>query len=166
MKLLYLIAATLFFGATEITVAQQKAQPDAQTETRLHERDVREIERLEDEWNTINEVSDVEGKRRLLAEDSYHVGPSGRLYNKAQDIEATKLSYDQKQASGSDLKFIITNRRFRLNGDIAVVTMTGRSVTTRDGTQREGSSFRAVHVWERREGRWQIVVDQVTGVSK
>ena len=84
----------------------------------------------------------------------------------AQDVEATKLAYDQKQVAGSDLKFIISNRRIRLNGDMAVVTRTGKSVTTRDGTKRHGNPFRAVHVWERREGRWQIIVDQVTGVSK
>jgi len=118
--------------------------------------DLREIERLEAEWNTINEVSDAEGKRRLLAEDSYHVGPSGRLYDKSQDIAAARLSYEQKQASNSSLKFVITDKKIRLYTDVAVVTATGWSVTTRDGQERRGNSFRVVHVWEKRGGRWQI----------
>ncbi len=127
--------------------------------------DLREIERLEAEWNTINEVSDAEGKQSLLAEDSYHVGPSGRLYDKSQDIAAARLSYEQKQTANSSLKFVIADRKIRLYTDVAVVTATGWSVTTRDGQQRRGNSFRVVHVWEKRGGRWQMVVDQVTRIA-
>lgn len=61
--------------------------------------DLHEIERLEIEWNRVNEVSDAEGKQRLLADDSYHVGPSGRTYTKAQDVAAMEASYKQKQES-------------------------------------------------------------------
>ena len=127
--------------------------------------DLREIERLESEWNTINEVSDAEGKARLLSEDSYHVGPSGRLYNKAQDIVAMIDSRDRKQAAKSSVKFLISNRKIRLYDGVAVVTATGTSVTTRDGLERRGGSFRVVHVWEKLDGRWYLSVDQVTGIA-
>src|SRR5688572_14009569 len=109
--------------------------------------DLRVIEGLEVEWNRANEVSDADSKGRLLADDSYHVGPSGRLYNKTQDVEAMRQSRLQKEAANSSLKFIISNRKIRLYADIAVVTLTGTSITTRDGQQRRGGSFRAVHVW-------------------
>jgi ketosteroid isomerase-like protein len=127
--------------------------------------DLRAIERLEVEWNRANEVSDVESKRRLLAEDSYHVGPSGRLYTKQQDIEATELAYRQKRAPTAVLKFSVENQKIRLHKNVAVVTATGWSVTTKDGKERRGGSFRSLHVWEKRAGRWQLVVDQVTGVA-
>lgn len=127
--------------------------------------DLRAIQDLEVEWNRANEVSDAESKRRLLAEDSYHVGPSGRLYTKQQDIEATELSYRQKQASTTALKFFIKDRNIRLYKNVAVVTATGWSMTTQEGQQRRGRTFRALHVWEKRDGRWQLVVDQVTGVA-
>src|SRR5688500_13910912 len=92
--------------------------------------DLREIERLETEWNWINEVSDVEGIGRLLADDSYHVGPSGRLYTKGQDIEAQRASRERKESAGSTLRFIVSNQKIRLFNDVAVVTATGSSVTT------------------------------------
>ena len=166
MKHLYLVIAIILFGTATTTVAQDTTESNPAGTSASRERDRQEIERLEAEWNAINEVSDAEGKRRLLAEDSYHVGPSGRLYNKALDIEAARLSYKQKQASNAITKFEITDLRIRLYEGVAVVTASGRSVTTtQDGQTRRGSSFRAVHVWEKRDGRWQIVVDQVTGGS-
>jgi ketosteroid isomerase-like protein len=128
--------------------------------------DLREIERLEAEWNRINEVSDAAGKERLLTDDSYHVGPSGRLYNKSQDVEAMRVSSEQKQASGGSLKFMISNKRIRLYENVAVVTATGTSVTTQDGKERKGGWFRVIHVWERRNGEWLLSVDQVTGIAK
>ena len=159
MNHLVRVAALVVFAACAGFGQQSSASSRAAT-------DLREIERLEAEWNTINEVSDAEGKRRLLSDDSYHVGPSGRLYNKSQDIEAARLSYEQKQASNSQLKFVITDRKIRLYKDVAVVTANGWSVTTRDGRERRGNSFRVVHVWEKRRGRWLLVVDQVTRIER
>ena len=127
--------------------------------------DLRAIEALEMEWNRANEVSDAEAKRRLLAEDSYHVGPSGRLYNKQQDVEEARLAYERKQNDKSITKFYFENRKIRLYKNVAVVTATGWSIVTRDGVERRGRSFRGVGVWEKRGGHWQLVVDQVTGVA-
>ena len=146
--------------------AQQRTQTKRQGHvTTQSEADFRESQRLEAEWNTINEVSDPEGKQRLLAEDSYHVGPSGRLYNKAQDIEAMITSRKQKQSTNSSLKFLMSNHRIRMYKDVAVVTATGTSITTRDGQKRKGGSFRVIHVWEKRDGDWLLLVDQVTGMA-
>ena len=163
-KLVLVVVTVLLFAACETIVAQGSAQADRQG-AGSREADLREIEVLEDEWNRINEVSDAEGKRRLLADNSYHVGPSGRLYNKQQDIEDARLSYERKQRDKSITRFHIENRKIRLNRDVAVVTATGRSIVTRDGLERRGRPFRAIHVWEKRNGRWQLVVDQVTGAQ-
>jgi uncharacterized protein (TIGR02246 family) len=150
---------TVVFFAVCVVIGQQSA-----TSSRAD--DLREIERLESEWNAINEISDAEGKARLLAEDSYHVGPSGRLYNKAQDVEAMISSRQQKQSTNRSVKFLMSNQRIRMYKDIAVVTATGTSVTTRDGQERRGGAFRVIHVWEKRHGTWLLVVDQVTAVAR
>jgi uncharacterized protein (TIGR02246 family) len=163
-KLQILAVMISLFAAGEPVLAQSGSKTD-RSKAQSRQRDLREIERLEAEWTRINEVSDAEGKARILVEDSYHVGPSGRLYNKQQDVEDARLSYERKQKDGSITKFYFENRRIRLFRDVAVVTATGRSIITRDGVERRGRAFRVVHVWERRNGRWQIVVDQVTGIS-
>lgn len=150
----------LFLLITHLALGQQV------TKKLSRNKDLREIERLELEWNRINEVSDSEAKARLLADDSYHVGPSGRTYTRDQDIEAARATQEQNKSSGSTLKFTITNQRIRLYKDIAVVTATGTSVrTTQDGQRRQGNPFRVVHVWEKRDGRWQLVTDQVTRIG-
>lgn len=127
--------------------------------------DYREIERLEVEWNRMNEVSDAEGKQRTLAPDSYHIGPSGRYYDKPRDIAETSASYARKLASGEITKFTISDMRIRMFEGVAVVTALGRSVVTKDGQGRTGRPFRVVHVWEKRGRSWQLTVDQVTAVQ-
>lgn len=164
-KLGLLAVAIFLFAACGNAIAQCEGQPNDEAAI-LRQRDLREIERLEDEWNRINEVSDAGGKDRLLADDSYHVGPSGRLYNKQQDVQDARFSYERKQKDGSITKFYLQNRKIRLYSDVAVVTATGWSIVTRDGVERRGGAFRVVHVWEKRDARWQLVVDQVTGVAK
>ena len=153
------IACAAILVITTLTAASQESGQPA-----LNGNDLEIIQRLEDEWNTMNEVSDVEGKRRILAEDSYHVGPSGRLYNKTQDLEETRRSFEQKKKEGSVTRFQISNRIIRVYSDAAVVTATGRSIVTLDGNERRGNPFRVVHVWEKRGGNWRLVVDQVTAV--
>ncbi len=136
-------------------------------EAASHLSDLREIEQLEVEWNRINEDSDAERIGYLLADDSYHVGPSGRVYTRDQDVEAQRASRERKVSVGSTLKFVISNQSIRLFKNVAIVTATGRAVTTlADGTKRFGNSFRSVHVWEKRDGRWQLIVDQVTGIAR
>jgi hypothetical protein len=161
------LAAALFLFANFATVvAQNTASPTEQNSAvRKRLSDLQEIERLEIEWNTINEISDPDGKQRLLSEDSYHVGPSGRLYNKQQDVEAMTSSRQQKQSSNSSVKFLMSNQKIRMYKDAAVVTATGISVTTRDGAERRGGSFRVIHVWEKRDGTWLLSVDQVTAIA-
>ena len=155
----------LLFAAGE-TVLAQSGSKTGRSKAQSRQRDLREIERLEAEWTRIHEVSDADAKAQLLAEDSYHVGPSGRLYNKQQDIEEARLAYARKQNDKSITKFYFENRKIRLYKDVAVVTATGWSIVTRNGVERRGRPFRVVGVWEKRNGRWQLVVDQVTAVSQ
>jgi hypothetical protein len=74
-----LLLATLCLALPFVCLAQKINQSQSKvTQSKVYqeiERKVyQEIERLEIEWNTINEVSDAEGKQRMLADDSYHIG--------------------------------------------------------------------------------------------
>jgi uncharacterized protein (TIGR02246 family) len=163
---LRILAVIIFLFAAGGSVAAQSASEPKQLKDQSRQREFAEITQLEMEWNTINEISDAEGKERLLTDDSYHVGPSGRLYNKAQDVEAMVTSRQQKQSTNSSVRFLTSNQRIRIYKDVAVVTATGASITTRDGQERKGASFRVIHVWEKREGVWLLAVDQVTAIAK
>ncbi|MGB7200906.1 MAG: nuclear transport factor 2 family protein [Pyrinomonadaceae bacterium] len=161
-----LIIALMLLAVTVAPGQQANDIESGRSPAESRNKDLLEIERLEFEWNRINEISDPDGKARLLADDSYHVGPSGRIYTRAQDIEAARATQEQNKSSGSTLKFNITNKRIRLYKDIAVVTATGNSVrSTQDGQTRKGNPFRVVHVWEKRDGRWILVIDQVTRIG-
>lgn len=122
-----------------------------------------EIDRLEVEWNIINELSDPDGKEHILSTDSYHVGPSGRLYNKAGDVATARWVRDRR-SPGTILKFDISEKWIRIYKDVAIVTGYGRSVVLEDAKKRVGTPFRFVHVWEKRGGKWVLTVDQVTAV--
>jgi hypothetical protein len=126
--------------------------------------DYQEIQRLEAEWNVANELSDPEAKERLLASDSYHVGPSGRHYDKAGDIAAAVAAKSQRLA-GTSVKFDIVRPRIRMYAGVAVVTGDGRSTVTENGIKRSGNWFSFVHVWEKRGSVWQLTVDQVTTIA-
>jgi uncharacterized protein (TIGR02246 family) len=165
MKHFKLLAAMFLFAANAPVFAQPAETIRQSQFTDQSEKDLREIRRLEEEWNAINESSDSEGKQRLLTDDSYHVGPSGRLHSKAQDIQAMISSRQQKQSSNSSVKFLMTNQRIRIYRGVAVVTATGTSLNTRDGIERKEGSFRVIHVWEKCDGTWQLSVDQVTAIA-
>lgn len=122
------------------------------------------IDQLEVEWNIINELSDPDGKDRILAHDSYHVGPSGRLYDKPADIVAAKLA-NQRRSPFATVRYFISGKRIRIYGNVAVVTGNGSSIVTEGGTKTAGRPFRFVHVWECRESAWYLVVDQVTAIE-
>ena len=136
MNRLYVFAALMFIVPI-VAFAQVTDEPTAkQRAAASRARDLKDIESLEIEWNRINEQSDPEGKRRLLADDSYHVGPSGRLYTKEQDIAAAQATEEQNRKSDSTLRFTITDKRIRLYKGVAVVTAFGTSVRTTDGQKK------------------------------
>lgn len=129
---------------------------------KVEESEPQKIERLEAEWNKANEVSDPEAKHRLLAPDSYHVGPSGRTYNNSQDIQMARAS-EAARVPGESFKYETSDQNIRIFDGIAVVTGTGRSIKGKDPIKL-GTPFRFVHIWEKRNGTWLLIVDQVTAV--
>ena len=151
-----MLASIIFLVGPSIVSAQSPSVPDP--------KQLEEIQRLEAEWNRANELSDPDAKVQLLADDSYHVGPSGRLYDKTADIVAAREARARRLA-GSEVKFDV-NPQIRMFDGVAVVTGSGRSTTTENGRRRVGNLFRFVHVWVKRDGRWRLIVDQVTGVAQ
>jgi ketosteroid isomerase-like protein len=157
----FLLAAALCLTLPVICSAQKTNQaPSKVARSKIY----KEIERLETEWNTINEVSDAEGKERLLAGDSYHIGSDGRFYDKKQDVAIQQEARKRKKAANSNVKFEITDRQIRLYKNVAIVTGLGTTFATRDGQKRMSGQFRFIHVWEKRGARWQLTIDQTTAV--
>lgn len=99
-----------------------------------------------------------------LVDDSYHIGNDGRFYSKTQDVEIQRGARERKKATNHIVKFYISDKRIRMYKDVAIVTGLGTTLSTKDGQQRMSGQFRFVHVWERRDSRWQITVDQTTAV--
>ena len=92
---------------------------------------------------------------RLLGEDFIEFGSSGRVYGRAQVIEAL-------QAASSDR---ITLESFRLQelGEHAVLA---RYVAVRhDGSGLELTRSLRSSIWKREEGQWRIVFHQGTIAS-
>jgi hypothetical protein len=89
-----ILSPTLCLALSFVCLAQGNIQSQSKA---AQSKDYQEIERLEIEWNTINEVSDVEGKEQMLADDSHHVGPSGGVYNKTQDVADQRLQESAKE---------------------------------------------------------------------
>ena len=141
------------------------AQRNNQSKSKaIPNKDYQEIERLEIEWNTINEVSDADGKERLLTDDSYHIGNDGRFYDKSQDVEIQRAARERKKASNSIVKFHISDKRIRVFKDVAIVTGLGTTFVTKEGQKRITGQFRFIHVWEKRTNNWKLTVDQTTSV--
>jgi ketosteroid isomerase-like protein len=156
-----LLPSLLCLALPVVCFAQQKNRvPSKATQSKAYN----EIERLEIEWNTVNEVSDAEGKERLLADDSYHIGSDGRFYDKIQDVAIQREARKRKKATNNVVKFDIADRQIRLFKDVAIVTGLGTTFVTTNGQKRLSGQFRFVHIWEKRGARWRLTVDQTTAV--
>jgi hypothetical protein len=160
MKSLRTITTILFGLSLAVSAQHTKSAPACKSD----DKPCQEIDRLEVEWNIINELSDPDGKERMLAFDSYHVGPSGRVYDKRADVAAAKLA-DQRRSPYASVRYLISGKRIRVYGNVAVVTGNGSSIVTEGGSKTAGRAFRFVHVWECREGIWYLTVDQVTAIE-
>lgn len=157
-----LCPALLCLALSFVCLAQKNDQSQTkETQSKTYQ----EIERLEIAWNTINEQSDAEEMRQMLADDSYHVGPSGRVYDKTQDITTQRSARERKEATNSFPKFVTLERQIRLFKNVAIVTGLGGRLITKDGREMVTGQFRFIHVWEKRNGQWQLIIDQVTAVT-
>ena len=144
MKRLLLIALLAIISST-----LSLAQPDAE----------REVLKLNKEYEEAIARRDPTVHERLLASDYTYTPGNGNIMGREEHMSFTKSgTVEVKSLRSEDV-------RVRVYGDTAVVTGMWVSVDRRAGREFAERRIRYIHVYIRREGRWQIVAEQRTGVA-
>ena len=116
------------------------------------------VRKIEDEFAAAYGRNDAETLDRLWASDYTFVNPAGQVLTKAQRLAMLR---------SGELKIESYNRddeSIRVYGDTAVVTYRSTVKAQRNGTDIS-SQRRVITVLVKREGRWQAVAQQSTGIK-
>ena len=117
-----------------------------------------ELKALEQQWLDAYMKSDASFLKNNEAEDYTIVEPDGAVSTKADDVKSvTDKKFILKSATMSDFKC-------RMLGDnAAVVTCILKMSGTDEGKEFSGD-FRAIDVFEKKDGKWMAVASQLTKV--
>jgi len=118
-----------------------------------------ELKAIEQQWLDAYMKSDPTVIKNLEAEDYTITEPDGAVSTKADDVKSvTEKKFVLKTATMSDFKC-------RMLGDnAAVVTATLKLNGTDEGQEFSGD-FRAIDVFEKKDGKWLAVASQLTKVA-
>ena len=119
----------------------------------------REVLKLNKEYEEAIARRDASVHERLFAADYTYTPGNGNIMGREEHMSFTKsAAVEVKSLRSEDL-------RVRIYGDTAVVTGMWVSVDRRAGREFAERRIRYLLVYVRREGRWQIVAEQRTGVA-
>ncbi len=102
--------------------------------------------------------ADVDRAAPFHAEDFQLVTPSGRVYSKEGYLEAIRsgdIAYTAWEAGEIAV---------RTYGDVAVIRYPSEIAFTLDGTRTPRGRYWHTDLYERRDGRWQVVWSQATAI--
>jgi ketosteroid isomerase-like protein len=118
-----------------------------------------DLKAIEQQWLDAYIKGDASFLKTAEAEDYSVTEPDGTITTKAQDIKAvTDKTFVLKSATMSDFKC-------RMLGDTAAcVTATLKLTGTDDGQDISGD-YRALDVFEKKDGKWMAVASQLTKVG-
>jgi ketosteroid isomerase-like protein len=117
-----------------------------------------EVMRMEQALADALVQSDAANLGQLLAEDLTHTNPFGKLRGKSAWIAAVKAGHIKFSS------FRYEDVQIRIYGEIAVFTAINILRVEAAGSDLSGK-YRSIHVWVRREGRWQLTAHQATRIS-
>jgi ketosteroid isomerase-like protein len=119
-----------------------------------------ELKKIEEQWLDAYMKSDASFLKNLETDDYTIVEPDGTVSTKADDVKSvTDKKFVLKTATMSDYKC-------RMLGDnYAVVTAALKMSGSDDGDEFSGD-FRALDVFEKKDGKWMAVASQLTKVQK
>jgi ketosteroid isomerase-like protein len=119
-----------------------------------------ELKAIEQQWLDAYIKSDAAFIKNVEADEYTLVEPDGSVTTKAEDVKAVAdKKFVLKTATMSDFKC-------RMLGDNhAVVTVTLKISGTDDGEDISGN-FRAMDVFEKKDGKWMAVAAQLTKIQK
>jgi ketosteroid isomerase-like protein len=115
----------------------------------------REVQGMEQELEDALVKGDTAKLAQLLSDDITHGNPCGNLRGKAPWIAAVKASQLKI------ISFRNNDVQIRIYGETAVVTAINLLTALGTGSDPSGR-YRFIHVWVKREGRWQLTAHQAT----
>ena len=118
----------------------------------------REVLKLNKEYEEAIARRDASVHERLFAADYTYTPGNGNFMGRAEHMSFTKSGATVVKSLRSE------DVRVRVYGHTAVVTGVWVCVDSRDGREFKEKRIRYILVYVRREGRWQIVAEQRTGV--
>ena len=118
-----------------------------------------ELKKIEQEWLDAYIKSDAAYIKNVEADDYSVTEPDGTVTTKADDVKSvTEKKFVLKTATMSDFKC-------RMLGDNAAVVTAMLKLTGTDSGEEISGDFRAIDVFEKKDGKWQSVASQLTKVQ-
>lgn len=114
-----------------------------------------EITQAETAWARAIEKTDAAALERILADDLVYSHSTGLVETKQEYVKSMQ-SGNQKYASVQAM-----NPKVRVYGDTAVVNTRVRMTGSTKG-QPFDNQLMMIHVWVKKQGRWQLVAHQTT----
>ena len=157
-RLLLPLAAALMLSATATLTFGQAAAPTTSQASEAEQAE-REVKQMIKEYRQALLKRDVAALERIWADDYTFINASGELLSKADRLANLRSGATALGAIKSEDEPVV-----RVYGDAAVaisrVTIAGRY----SGRETSGV-FRSMHVWAKRQGRWQLVANQQTRIT-
>src|SRR5262249_36611488 len=117
-----------------------------------------EVRRLEQEYDKAWLQQDAAAFERLLADDVKQIDPEGKVLSKAEIVANAKSGNVKFEVGQSD------DVKVRVYGDTAVLNGRWTEKSTDKGKPFAGTLQMTI-VWVKRNGKWQVVSDQVTPIA-
>jgi ketosteroid isomerase-like protein len=119
-----------------------------------------ELKALEQQWSDAYKKGDTAVLKAVEAEEWILVDPEGTTTTKAQDIkELDDKTFVVKESTNSDVKVRM------LGDDHAAITGSGKMSGLYKNKEFSGE-YRFIDIFEKKGGKWQAIMSQVTKVQK
>ena len=119
-----------------------------------------ELKTIEQQWIDAYMKGDAAAIKNIEADDYMIVESDGSVTTKAEDIKSvTDKKFVLKTATMSDFKC-------RMIGDSAACVTSMLKMSGSDGGKEFSGDYRAVDVFEKKDGKWQAVYSQLSKAKK
>jgi FKBP-type peptidyl-prolyl cis-trans isomerase FkpA len=145
---------TLALALCSVVAGQTKGKKTARRPAASADQALKDLER---QWTESFKNRDKQTLNRILADDFIFTDEDGKIYNKAQYVEAVT----QVKVESYSLDDLTT----RVSGDTGIVAGRWTGKMTVDGKQANGA-FRFTDTFAKRQGRWQALASQDTRIGQ
>ena len=119
-----------------------------------------ELKALEQQWSDAYKKGDTAVLKTVEAEDWTLIDPEGTTTTKAQDIkELGDKTFVVKESTNSDVKV-------RMLGDNHAAITGSAKMSGLYKNKEFSGEYRFLDIFEKKDGKWQAIMSQVTKVQK